>query len=141
MEYDAADCHVEAVAFAVGHIPPKIYKLAWDAFAETRVEKLNPLDRKSAPGKSAEVTPLAVEVLSSAHVPLPLMLIFDGVNLHNVELEEVEQEPAYTDISPVEEREGMKAIESSLRNGKSVVMVCRDKLAEDSVDDIFKAAR
>jgi hypothetical protein len=93
-EYEAADCQVEFVAADVGHMPPKTYMSVSDAFACTSVEKLNPLDRNSAPSISAEVTSLAVVAVSSAHVPLPVVLVSIAVNLHNAALEEVEQEPA-----------------------------------------------
>jgi len=58
------------------------------------VEKLNAFERKSAPGRAADVTSLAVFVVSSSHVPFPLTLVFVGVNLHIEELVDVEQEPA-----------------------------------------------
>ena len=93
-EYEAADCQVEAVAADVGHMPPKMYMSVSVAFALTKVEKLNPLDRKSAPGISADVASLAVIVVSFAHVPLLLVLVFVGVNLHNAAPAEDEQEPA-----------------------------------------------
>jgi len=86
LEYDAEDCHVEVVAEDVGHIPPKIYMLLCEAFVSTMVEKLNVFERKSAPGRAADVTSLAVHVVSCSQVPLPPALIFAGVNLHNTEL-------------------------------------------------------
>jgi hypothetical protein len=93
-EYDADDCQVEVVAADDGHIPPKIYMLDWDAFVWTIVEKLKAFERKSAPGSVADVTSLAVFVVSCSHVPFPLALVFVGVNLHIEELVDVEQEPA-----------------------------------------------
>ena len=93
-EYDADDCHVEVVAAKVGHIPPKTYIFDCDAFVWTIVEKLSALERKSAPGRAADVTSLAVVVFCCSHVPLPLLLVFEGVNLHIEELVEVEHEPA-----------------------------------------------
>jgi hypothetical protein len=74
-------------------MPPKMYMSVSVAFALTKVEKLNPLDRKLAPSISADVTSLAVVVVSLAHVPLLKVLVFVGVNLHNAALDGVEQEP------------------------------------------------
>ena len=86
MEYDAEDCHVEVVAADVGHMPPKIYILLSEALVSTIVEKLNAFERKSAPGRAADVTSLDVHVVSCSQVPLPQALVFVGVNLHNAEL-------------------------------------------------------
>ena len=58
------------------------------------MEKLKPLDRKSAPGRSSDVTSLAVFVVSCAQVPFPVVLVFEGANLHSWELLDVEQGPA-----------------------------------------------
>jgi hypothetical protein len=58
---------------------------------------------------------------------LPILLVFEGVNLHNAALLDVEQEPAYTDTSPFEEMEGMKAALASLTNGRSGVTLSRVK--------------
>ncbi len=67
--------------------------LLWDAFVWTIVEKLNAFERKSAPGKAADVTSLAVFVASCSHEPFPPAPIFEGVNLHTEELVDVEQDP------------------------------------------------
>ena len=128
-EYKAADCQVKVVAADVGHMPPKMYMSVSEAFACTSVEKLKPLDRKSAPGISAEATSLAVVAVSFSHVPLPVGLVFVGENLHSAALEDVEQEPAYTDISPADDIEGMKAVELPLVNGSVDVIVSRDRFA------------
>ena len=74
-------------------MPPKTYMFDCEAFGWTNVEKLNALERKSAPGRAADVTSLAVFVVSSSHVPFPMLLVFMGVYLHNEELVDVEQEP------------------------------------------------
>lgn len=95
------------------------------------------MERKSAPGRAADVTSLAVFVVSSSHVPFALMLVFVGVNLHTEELVDVEQEPAYTDISPAEDIVGRNAILSSVTNGRSGVIVSRDRFDVDIVEDIL----
>jgi hypothetical protein len=77
----------------LGHIPPKLYIVDWEALALTTVENVNPPDRKLAPGSSRDVTELDVVVLSSDHVPFPLSLSLGGVNRHNEALDEVEQAP------------------------------------------------
>jgi hypothetical protein len=59
----------------------------------TIVEKLNDFERKSAPGRAADVTSPAVVVVSCFQVPFPLVLAFEGVNLHTEELVDVEQDP------------------------------------------------
>jgi hypothetical protein len=125
------------VAVEDGHMPPKIYMLVSEAFALTSVEKLNPPARKSAPGRSADVISPAVLVVSCAQVPLPIVLIFEGVNLHNVELVFVEQVPLYTEISPIEEMEGIKAFVSLVVKGRSGVIISRDRLERLRVDDIL----
>ena len=140
LEYDADDCHVEVVAEDVGHIPPKTYMLLWEAFVSTIVEKLNALERKSAPGRATDVTSLAVFVVSCSHVPFPLVLVCVGVNRHTAELVDVEQEPAYTDISPAEEIVGINAMLSSVRNGRFGVIVSRDRFDIDIVEDILRDA-
>lgn len=109
-------------------MPPKMYMSVSDALACTSVEKLNPLDRKSAPGRSSDVTSLATVVVPLVHVPLPIVLVFVGVNLHNAALDGVEQEPAYTNISSADDIEGMKAVELSLINGRLDVIVSMDRL-------------
>jgi hypothetical protein len=119
----AADCHADIVAAEVGHMPPKIYILVCEAFARTNVEKLNPVDKKFAPGRAADVTSPAVFVVCCSQVPFPMALVLEGVNLHSAELWDVEQEPVYTDISPMEEIDGMKAVESSLVKGRFGVML------------------
>jgi hypothetical protein len=108
-------------------MPPKMYMSVSEALACTNVEKVNPLDRKSAPGISADVTSLAVVVVCIAHVPFPIVLVFVGVNIHNLVEEGVEQDPAYTDISPAEDIEDMNAVELSLVNGRLDVIVSRDR--------------
>lgn len=118
-------------------MPPNIYISVLEALAFTNVEKLNPPDRKSAPGISADVASLPVAVVSFAHVPLPV-LVSVGVKFHNSPPEAVEQEPVYTDISPTEEIEGMNAVESSLVNGKFGVMVSRKKSDGEMVADILR---
>lgn len=60
-----------------------------DAVALTSVEKLNAVERKSAPGRAAAVTPLPVVVVSSSHVPL----LFEGVKRHNDALVDVAHDP------------------------------------------------
>ena len=136
-EYEAADCQVEVLATDVGHIPPKMYMSVSEALALTRVEKLNPLERKSALGMSADVKSLAVDVVSFVHIPLPVALVLSGVNLHSSALEEVEHDPAYTDISPAEDMEGMNAVELSLVNGRLDVIVSSDKFDWEIVEDIL----
>ncbi len=140
LEYDAADCHVEALASDDGHIPPKTYMLLWEAFVSTTVEKLKALERKSAPGRAVDVTSLAVFVISCSHVPFPLMLAFVGVNRHTAEPEDVAQEPAYTDISPAAETVGMNAMLSSVRNGRFEVIVSRDRFDVEMVEDMLRDA-
>ena len=54
-----------------------------DPLELTDVEKLKLLDRKLAPGRSDDVTSLAVFVVSCAQVPLFIVLVSDGVNLHS----------------------------------------------------------
>lgn len=127
-EYEAADCQVEVVATEVGHIPPKMYMSVSEAFACTIVEKLNALERKSAPAISADVTSLAVDPVSFVHVPSPIVLVLVGENLHSVALDDVEQEPAYTEISPADDMEGMNAVELSLENGRLDVIVSIERL-------------
>jgi hypothetical protein len=104
-----------------------MYMSVSEALACTNVEKVKPLDRKSAPGISADVTSLAVVVVCIAHVPFPIVLVFVGVNIHNLVEEGVEQDPAYTDISPAEDIEDMNAVELSLVNGRLDVIVSRDR--------------
>jgi len=140
LEYDAADCHVETLAEDDGHIPPKTYMLLCEAFVSTIVEKLKALERKSAPGRAADVTSLAVFVISCSHVPFALMLEFVGVNRHTAELVDVEQEPAYTDISPAAETVGMNAMLSSVRNGRFEVIVSRDIFDVEMVEDMLRDA-
>ena len=91
LEYDAEDCHVEVVAADVGHIPPNTYIVLCEALVLTMVEKLNAFERKSAPGRAEDVTSLDVHVISCSQVPPAL--VFEGVNLHMVELRFVEQKP------------------------------------------------
>jgi hypothetical protein len=114
--------------------------LLWEAFVSTSVEKLKAFERKSAPGRAADVTSLAVFVISCSHVPLPLMLAVVGVNRHTAELVDVEQEPAYTDISPAVETVGMNAMLSSVRNGRSEVIVSRDRFDVEMVEDMLRDA-
>ena len=76
--------------------------------------------------------------MSCSQVPFPIELPFVGVNLHNEELVDVEQDPVYTDISPADDIEGMKALVSLLRNGRFGEMLSRDRLDGDSVDDILR---
>ncbi len=140
LEYDADDCHVDVVADEDGHMPPKTYMSLWEAFVSTIVEKLNAWERKSAPGRAADVTSLAVLVVSCSHVPLPLILVLVGVNLHTAELVDVEQEPAYTDISPAAEIVGINATLSSVRNGRFGVIVSRDRFDVEIVEDILRDA-
>lgn len=71
-------------------------------------------------------------------MPFPVVLVFKGVNLHSWELVEVEQEPAYTEISPAEDMEGMNAVESLLRNGRLGVIVSRDRFEAEIMEDMFK---
>lgn len=104
------------------------------------VEKLNAFERKSAPGRAADVTSLAVFVASCSHVPLLPALVFEGVYRHNAELLEVEQEPAYTVISSTEEMVGINAMLSSVRNGRFGVIVTRDRFDVDMVEDMFRDA-
>ena len=61
--------------------------------ALTSVEKLNAEERKSAPGRAAAVTPLPVVVISSTHIPSPIVLVFEGVKRHNAALVDVSHEP------------------------------------------------
>jgi hypothetical protein len=104
------------------------------------VEKLNALERKSGPGRAADVTSLAVFVASCSHVPLPLALVFDGIYLHTAELLDSEQEPEYTDISSAEEIVGINAMLSSVRKGRLGVIVTRDRFDVDMVEDILRDA-
>jgi hypothetical protein len=117
-----------------------MYMSVSEALECTNVEKLNPLDKKYAPGMSAEVTSLAVVVVSLFHVPLPVVLVFVGVNLHNVAVEGVEQDPAYTDISLAEDMEGMNAVELSVVNGRLGVIVSRDRFDGEIVEDMLREA-
>ena len=73
-------------------------------------------------------------------MPLPLVLVFEGVNCHTAELVDVEQEPAYTDISSAEEMVGMKAMLSSVRNGRIGVIVSRGRFDVEIVDDTLRDA-
>lgn len=59
----------------------------------TSVEKLNAVERKSAPGREEAVISLPVVVVSSSHVPSPIVLVFEGVKRHNAALVDVSQEP------------------------------------------------
>lgn len=118
-------------------MPPKMYMLVSEAFALTSVEKLNPPARKSAPGRSADVTSPAVLVTSCAHVPFPIVLVLEGVNLHNVELVFVEQDPLYTEISPTEDMEGIKALVSLVVKGRSGVIISRLRFERLRVDDML----
>jgi hypothetical protein len=102
------------------------------------VEKLNPLDRKSAPGRVAAVTSLAVVVISCVHVPLPTALIFEGVNLHNAELVDVEQEPVYTDISPLCAMTGVNATLSLATKGKFEVRVFNCSVSWARYEEILR---
>lgn len=105
--------------------------------ALTNVEKLNAVDRKSAPGRVAAVTSLPVLVISCAHVPFPKLLVLSDVKRHNAELVLVEQEPVYTDISPREEMDGMKASLLLLKNGRFGDMTSRARFEGEMVDDIL----
>lgn len=111
------------VALEVGHIPLKMYSSVCEALAWTIGEKLNPLDKKFAPGREAAVTSLAVVVTSCAHVPFPVVLVFEGVNLHSADAEDVEQDPVYTDISPLYAIVGVNAVLSLATNGRLEVIV------------------
>lgn len=71
-------------------------------------------------------------------MPFPLVLWFVGVKIHKSELEALEQEPVYTDISPMGEMAGMYALLLSIENGRLGVSAWRDRLEGDSVDDIFR---
>lgn len=104
------------------------------------VEKLNALERKSAPGRAADVTSLAVFIASCSHVPLPLALVFDGVYFHTAEFLDSEQEPEYIDISSAEEIVGINAMLSSVKKGRLGVIVTRDKFDADMVEDILRDA-
>lgn len=137
-EYEAADCQVEVVAAEVGHMPPKIYMLDSEALASTNVEKLNAPERKLAPGISTDVTSLVV--VSFAHDPLLIVLVSVGEKLHSAALDGVEQDPAYTEISPSEDMEGMNAVELSLENGSSDVMVSMERLLWEMVVDMLMEA-
>lgn len=103
----------------------------------TKVEKLSPLARKSAPGRLADVTSLAVVVTSCIHVPFPMVLVVEGMNLHSAELEFVEQDPVYTDISPADDMDGMNASASPVVNGRSVVRVSSVRFKRLRVEDIL----
>ncbi len=116
-------------------MPPNTYILVRDAFALTKDEKLNPPARKSAPGRSAPVTSSAVFVASCVHVPFPMVLVFEGVNLHSAELELVEQDPVYTETSPAEDIEGMNASASLVKNGRLGVISWRVRFERYRVDD------
>jgi hypothetical protein len=128
------------VAEEVGHIPPKTYILLWEALVSTIVVKLNAFERKPAPRRAVAVTSLAVFVTSCSHVPLPPVFVFEGVYLHTAELLDVEQEPVYTDISSAAEIVGMKAMLSSVRNGRIGVIVTRDRFDLDMVEDMLRDA-
>ena len=93
-------------------------------FACSKLEKLNPAERKAAPGVSPS---LVVDTICFVHVPLPVVLVFVGENLHSAALDDVEQDPAYTDISPVDDMDGTKAVELLLVNGKVGEIVSIDK--------------
>jgi hypothetical protein len=112
--------------------------LVCEALACTNVEKLKPFERKFASGSDEELVLLAALVSCCAHVPLPFVLAFDGVNLQRFELADVEQEPVYTDISPFEAITGVKAVLSLLGNGSLGVIVVSPKLAGDRVADILR---
>jgi hypothetical protein len=98
---------------------------------------VNALDRKSAPGRSADVTSLAVVVVSLFHVPFPVELVFVGVNVHNEALVDVSQDPAYTEISPSVDMDGIKASVLSLKNGRLAEMVSRGRFDWDRVEEML----
>lgn len=103
----------------------------------TSVEKLNAEDRKSAPGREAAVTSLAVFVVSCAQVPFPISLVFEEVKLHSSELVDVVQEPVYTEISPRGDIDGMKALLLLSRNGGPAEMVWKDRFDVEMLEDMF----
>ncbi len=105
--------------------------------ALTRDEKLNAIDRKSAPGRAAAVTSDPVLVISCAHVPFPMMLELSGVKRHNAELVDVTQDPVYTEISPWADMEGMKASLLLLKNGRFGDITSRTRLEGEMVDDML----
>lgn len=72
-----------------------------------------------------------------AHVPFPIVLVFEGVNLHSAELVFVVQDPVYTDISPSEDIEGINESASLLKNGRFGVIVWSVKLERLSIDDML----
>jgi hypothetical protein len=80
-----------------------------------------------------------VVVVSLSQVPLPILLVFDGVNLHSSALVLVEQEPVYTDMSPRASMDGMNAVASSLRNGRFGVIFSKDRFEADIVEDMLRA--
>jgi hypothetical protein len=81
---------------------------------------------------------LAVSNVSFAHVPLLVLLLFDGgVNLHSAGSEEDEHDPAYTDISPEVDIEGINAVELSLAHGRLEVITSMNRSDWDIVEDIL----
>lgn len=95
------------------------------------------MDRKSAPGREAAVTPLPVLVISSAHIPSPIVLVLEGVKRHNAALLDVAQDPVYTDISLREDIDGMNALLLFLRNGRSEEMISRVRVEGETIEDIL----
>lgn len=102
------------------------------------MEKLIPFARKFAPGSTADVMPAAVFVVCCVHVPFPILLAFDGVNLHSSELDAVWQEPVYTDISSVDEIEGVNATVSSLVNGRYGDMLLNVRFEVEMIEVTLK---
>lgn len=92
--------------------------------------------RKLAPGRSADLMLGTAAVVCLLHVPAPAL---GFVKSHRSALSEVAQSPAYTEICPAADIEGMKAEEPSVMNGRSFVNISRDVLEEDKVEDMLIA--
>ena len=75
-----------------------------------------------------------VFVVFLLHVPAPALILEKA---HRSALSETAQSPAYTEIWPAADMEGMKAEEPSVVNGRSCVMISKEELEEDRVEDMF----
>lgn len=120
-----------------------MYISAPETLAPTKVEKLKPADRNCTSGMPAALTSVETDVTSWFHVPFPTPLlasvVFDGWKLHSVGADEVEHDPAKTEISPEDATDGMKTVSLSLRNGRFEDSIFGEIVA-DSWADMFSEA-
>lgn len=109
-----------------------------DALEFAIVEKLRLLAKKPIPILEACVVPLSCPEVCRVQAPSPRVSGVAGMYRHNCIDVELEQEPAYTDISPSPDIEGAYVVVSLLKHGRLDVTVSKDRFDFDRVVEIFK---